>query len=61
MAKTLSQRAGCRLARNFIFAIQMGRILSFRAAEIVRKFRFELARDRLRECFGVLNLDCRGI
>ncbi len=51
-AKTVSQRAGRRLARNFIFAIQTGRILSFRAAEIVRKFRFEFARDRLPEYFA---------
>ena len=51
-AKTVSQRAGRRLARNFIFAIQTGKILSFKAAEIVRKFRFELALDRLREYFA---------
>ena len=35
----------------FIFSIQTGKILSFKAAEIMCKFRFELARDRLREYF----------
>lgn len=29
----------------FIFSIQTGKILSFKAAEIMCKFRFELARD----------------
>lgn len=50
--KIVSRRAGRRVAQDFIICDTDAQNFIFRVAEIMRKFRFELVRDRLRGYFA---------